>query len=90
DPQTLDEIARIARAVNAEFINEVSEDAPARLIEIARSKSETTIAVGGTLRTPRWPQRRAFARRLLEAGARELLVFARPAATLTQGVEGEV
>ncbi len=90
DPQTLDEIARIARAVNAEFINEVSEDAPAHLIEIARSKSETTIAVGGTLRTPRWPQRRAFARRLLEAGARELLVFARPATTLTQGIEGEV
>ncbi|MHB8146536.1 MAG: hypothetical protein ACYDGM_04650 [Vulcanimicrobiaceae bacterium] len=90
DPQALAGIARIARAVNAEYVDERADNAPARLIEIARSKSETTIAVGGTLRTPRWPQRSAFARRLLDAGARELLVFARPTVALMQNVEGEV
>lgn len=89
DPQTLSEIARIARSVNAEFIDERADDAAKRLIGIARSKNETTIAVGGTLRAPRWPQRKAFARRLLDAGARELLVFARLETETLQSVEGE-
>jgi hypothetical protein len=43
-------------------------------------RPETVVAVGGTQRIPRWPARNAFARRLLDAGARELLVLARPSA----------
>ncbi len=90
DPQTLAEIERIARSVNAEYIDERAADAAKRLIDIARSKSETTIAVGGTLRAPRWPARKAFARRLLDAGARELLVFARLETETLVSAEGEM
>ncbi len=64
-----------ARKTNAEWIDETAENAPRRLIEIARAHPETTIALAGTLRSPRWLQRPSFARRLLDAGARELLVL---------------
>jgi len=52
-------------------------DPIAALLAKAREIPETTIAIGGTLRTPRWPQPNSFARRLLDAGARELFVLAR-------------
>jgi two-component system sensor histidine kinase KdpD len=78
DSATLTELERMARAGNAEWIDERATDAPKRLIEIARMQPETVIAVGGTHRAPRWPARNAFARRLLDAGARELIVLARP------------
>ncbi|MDQ2992811.1 MAG: hypothetical protein M3R30_08355 [Candidatus Eremiobacteraeota bacterium] len=52
-------------------------DVTSTLLATARAVPETTIAVGGTLRTPRWPQPNAFARRLLDAGALELFVLAR-------------
>jgi two-component system sensor histidine kinase KdpD len=79
DPEALAEIERIARAINAEWIDEKAPNAAVRLIEIARARHETTVAVGGTLRTPRWPQPNSFARRMLDAGARDLIVLARPA-----------
>jgi two-component system, OmpR family, sensor histidine kinase KdpD len=69
-----------ARKTNADWIEETAPDVPARLLEIARRRPETTIAVAGTRRKPRWPQAPAFARRLLDAGARELLVLV-PATT---------
>ncbi|HET9031070.1 MAG TPA: hypothetical protein VFN49_12940 [Candidatus Aquilonibacter sp.] len=78
DPETLAQFERAARAINAEWIDERADDAAKRLLEIARTKPETVVAVGGTQRTPRWPARNAFARRLLDAGARELIVLARP------------
>lgn len=78
DPAQLAQFERAAQAINAEWINDQADDAAKRLLEIARSHSETVLAVGGTLRTPRWPARNAFARRLLDAGARELVVLARP------------
>ncbi|MEO6914213.1 MAG: hypothetical protein ABI182_09375 [Candidatus Baltobacteraceae bacterium] len=58
------------------LIEEISADVLTTLLAVARSKAETTIAVAQTLRAPRWPQRKAFARQLLDAGARELLVLA--------------
>lgn len=67
-----------ARKTNADWIQVRAADIPRRLIEIARSRPETTIAVAGTQRKPRWPQPPAFARRLLDAGARELLVLVPP------------
>ncbi len=70
-----------ARKTNAEWIDEVAEDVPKRLIEIARSRPETTIALSGARRSPRWLQRASFPRRLLDAGARELLVLTSPAAS---------
>ena len=75
------EFAHAARVLNVDWIDERNvEDAAKRLLEIARSRPQTDIAVGGTHRTPRWPARNSFARRLLDAGARELLVLARPKA----------
>ncbi|HEU5481458.1 MAG TPA: hypothetical protein VFU90_16545, partial [Candidatus Tumulicola sp.] len=67
-----------ARKTNAEFIDDVADDVPKRLLEIARAKPETTMAVSGTKRPSRWLKRRSFARRLLDAGARELLVLMPP------------
>lgn len=80
DPQKLADFARAARVLNAEWIDERAKDPPKRVLEIARAHAETNIAVGGTLRRPRWPERNSFARRLLDAGARELIVLARPSA----------
>ncbi len=68
-----------ARKTNAEWIEETADDVPRRLIEVARSRPETTIACAGTKRMPRLLQRPSFARRLLDAGARELLVLLPPA-----------
>jgi two-component system, OmpR family, sensor histidine kinase KdpD len=68
-----------ARKTNAEWIEDVADDPPQRLIQIARSRPETTVALAGTLRAPRWLARPSFARRLIDAGARELLILAPPA-----------
>ena len=67
-----------ARKTNAEWIDAVADDAPKRLLEIARARPETTIALAGTRRSRRWLERPSFSRRLLDAGARELLVLMRP------------
>jgi two-component system sensor histidine kinase KdpD len=78
DPNIVAALRAEALKTNIEWIDEVADDAPKRLIEIARSKPETTIALAGTTRAPRWLSAPSFARRLLDAGARELLVLARP------------
>jgi two-component system, OmpR family, sensor histidine kinase KdpD len=59
------------------WIHAVASDKPQKVLEIARTRAETTVAVGGALRNPRWFERGPFARRLIEAGARELLILAR-------------
>jgi len=75
------EFAQAARALNVDWIDERNvDDAAKRLLQIARSRSQTDIAIGGTHRAPRWPARNSFARRLLDEGAREVLVLARPKA----------
>jgi two-component system sensor histidine kinase KdpD len=78
DPSELKAFERAARTINAEWIDDQADDAAKRLLEVARTQPETTVAIGGTHRAPRWPARNAFARRLLDAGARELIVLARP------------
>lgn len=78
DPAIVTALRSEARMTNADWIEEHADDVPARLLEIARRKPETTIAVAGTLRKPRWPQPPSFARRVLDAGARELLVLVPP------------
>jgi two-component system sensor histidine kinase KdpD len=65
------------RRQNATWHEETTGDPPHRIIQLARERPETIIACATTLRHPRWPQRNAFARRVLEAGARELLVLTR-------------
>jgi two-component system, OmpR family, sensor histidine kinase KdpD len=81
DKGLLEAMRAEARKTNTEWIEETAADVPGRLIEIARTKPETTIAVAGTLRMPRWLQPPSFARRLLDAGARELLVLMPPKTT---------
>jgi two-component system, OmpR family, sensor histidine kinase KdpD len=67
-----------ALKTNAEWIDETADDVPKRLLQIARARPETTITLAGTRRAPRLFGRPSFARRLLDAGARELLVLRRP------------
>jgi two-component system sensor histidine kinase KdpD len=78
DDAQLEQFKRLARAGNVEFIDKQAPDAAEALLEVARMRPETVVAVGGTHRTPRWPARNSFARRLLDAGAKELIVLARP------------
>ncbi|HUA07990.1 MAG TPA: hypothetical protein VMA98_01880 [Candidatus Acidoferrales bacterium] len=79
DETTLAEFERATRVLNVDWIDERgADDAAKRLLAIARLRRQTDIAVGGTHRAPRWPSRNSFARRLLDEGARELLVLARP------------
>jgi two-component system sensor histidine kinase KdpD len=65
------------RASGGTWLRATGDDIVKTLLATARVVPETTIAVGGTLRTPHWPQPNAFARRLLDAGGRELFVLAR-------------
>jgi len=80
DPKILEMLRAEARKTNVEWIDEVADDVPKRLLEIARARPETTVALAGTRRAPRWLARPSFARRLLDAGARELLILMPPAA----------
>jgi two-component system, OmpR family, sensor histidine kinase KdpD len=90
DEQVRAEFERAARALNVDWIDERNvDDAAKRLLQISRAKPQTDIAIGGTHRTPRWPARNSFARRLLDAGALELLVLARPrAVTVADDADG--
>jgi len=76
DKQLEPELRAAARNANAGWIRETNPDLPATVLRIAREVAETTIAVAGTLRTPAFMQRKTFARRLLDAGALELLILA--------------
>ncbi len=78
EPGVVEALRAEARKSNAEWIEAVAEDVPKRLIEIARERPETTIALAGTRRSPRWLRRPSFARRLLDNGALELLVLMPP------------
>ncbi len=77
DAPIVAKMAAETRSSGGTWLNVSGEDVARALLATARAVPETTIAVGGTLRTPRWPQPNAFARRLLDAGARELFVLAR-------------
>ena len=78
DPNVVEMLRSEARKTNVEWIDDVADDVPKRVIEIARSVPQTTVALAGTRREPRWLGRPSFARRLLDAGAYELLILLRP------------
>jgi two-component system sensor histidine kinase KdpD len=78
DAAIVERLRAEARKTNADWIEDVAEEVPKRLLEIARARPETTIALAGTLRAPRWLARPSFARRLIDAGARELLILTPP------------
>ena len=90
DAAVVERLRAEARKTNIEFIDDVAEDVPQRLIEIARRRPETTIALAGTRRSPRWLERPSFARRLLDAGARELIVLVSPASAAAPSAPDDV
>ena len=53
DESVVERLKAEARKTNVEWIEELAENPPARLIEIARAVPQTTIALAGTARTPR-------------------------------------
>ena len=83
DQAVLDALRAEARKTNVEWIDEVAEDVPSRLIEISRSRPETTIALAQARRPSRWLGRSSFPRRILDAGARELLLLMPPTGAAT-------
>jgi two-component system sensor histidine kinase KdpD len=87
DRERVERLRAEARKSNVEWIDAVADDVPKRLFEIARERPETTIALAGAQRQPRWLARPSFARQLLAAGARELLVLAPSAASRAPAAE---
>jgi two-component system sensor histidine kinase KdpD len=87
DAAVLKTLEREVRRYGGEWIVEPAANKPRRVLEIARSQPETTVAVGGALRNPRWLERGPFAKRLLDAGARELLILARLHEESAHGVQ---
>jgi two-component system sensor histidine kinase KdpD len=59
----------------AAFLEISSSDTAAALLRASRERPETTLAVGQPAKAPRWLEL-SLARRLLDAGARELIVLA--------------
>jgi two-component system sensor histidine kinase KdpD len=75
DAKIVEQMRAEARKTNAEWIDEIADDVPKRLLEIARARPETTIALAGARQARRWFERPSFPRKLLDAGARELLLL---------------
>lgn len=75
--RALDELQTETERVGGTWIHEIAVNKPEKVLEVARRRAQTTVAVGGALRNPRFFERGPFARRLIDAGARELLVLAR-------------
>ncbi|GAC1311449.1 MAG: universal stress protein [Vulcanimicrobiaceae bacterium] len=68
-----------ARRVRARWTVALGADPARTLLEATARQGSTTIALEGARAKPRWPPRGTpFARRLLEAGAKQLLVLAPP------------
>jgi len=76
-PAILAELKEAAEAVQARWVYASAADAAKAIVPLARERG-ALLAVEGARATPRWPRGPTFARRALEAGARELLVLAPP------------
>jgi len=74
----VESLAEAARRVRARFIAATGDDPAAALLEAARKEGATTVVVEGARKKPRWPRGTPFGRRLLEAGAKQLLILAPP------------
>ena len=79
DSRVVASLAESARRVRARWSVAVGTDPARGLLEATAREGGTTIALEGARTKPRWPPRGTpFARRLLEAGAKQLLVLAPP------------
>jgi two-component system sensor histidine kinase KdpD len=77
-PDVLRKLQQAAEAVQAQWLYASAADAAKTLVALARERS-ALLAVEGARETPSWPRGPTFARRVLEAGAHELLVLQPPA-----------
>ncbi|HZV80224.1 MAG TPA: hypothetical protein VFF60_11515, partial [Candidatus Binatus sp.] len=77
-PDVLRKLEQAAEAVQAQWLYASAADAAKTLVALARERS-ALLAVEGARETPSWPRGPTFARRVLEAGAHELLVLQPPA-----------
>jgi two-component system sensor histidine kinase KdpD len=75
DSETLAELRELCRDLRGRWVSEVGADAARALIAAARADGATTIAVEGRRTKVRLFGRAPFARRLLRAGAKEVLVL---------------
>jgi len=70
-------LAETTRRVRARWRLEIGTDPAKAMIEAAKSEGGTTLAIEGARNKPRWPTTGTpFGRRLLDAGARQLLILA--------------
>lgn len=76
DHAVIEDLRRAASAVGAHWIQHESGEPAKALIEIAKTERATTIAVEGLRKRRGLFTRTTFARRLLEAGASEILILA--------------
>ncbi|MBV8223226.1 MAG: hypothetical protein JO293_07680, partial [Candidatus Eremiobacteraeota bacterium] len=76
-PEVLADLEAAADAVQARWVYASAADAAKSLVAMARER-DALLAVEGARATPRWPRGPTFARRVLEAGAREMLVLQPP------------
>jgi two-component system sensor histidine kinase KdpD len=77
DETILTDLQEQTQRYRGEWIRETGRNIPVKVLEVARARPETTVAVGRAVRNPRWLEHGPFARRLIDAGARELLILAR-------------
>ncbi len=78
DSRVVAALAETARRVRARWKVVAGADPAKALIEAATAEGGTTIALEGARNKPRWPAGTPFGRRLLEAGAKQLLILAPP------------
>ncbi len=71
-------LAETTRRVRARWSTIVAADPALALLESSRKDGGATIALEGARNKARWPREAPFARRLLDAGAKQLLVLAPP------------
>ncbi len=100
DPEIVDALRAEARKTNVDWIEERAPTCRGALLEIARARPETTIALAGTRRAPRWlaatvlrasPARRRRARTArARAARRRRRVPKRRSRCLALRVEGEI
>ena len=69
-------LAEAAARARARWRTIVAKDAAVGLLEAAREEGAPTIVVEGARRKPLWPRGVPFGRRLLDAGAKQLLILA--------------
>ncbi|MBC5800977.1 MAG: hypothetical protein GIX03_07720 [Candidatus Eremiobacteraeota bacterium] len=74
----IEELATTARRVRARWSVTTGTDVAQELMDTVGREGAGTLAIEGARRRPVWPRGVPFARRLLDAGAKQLLILAPP------------